>query len=58
MLLLLCGENPPVTSGFPSRRPVTRSFDVFFDVRPEKKVVQTDDMLVIWDAMALIATSL
>ena len=26
---------PPVTGGFPSRRPVTRSFDVFFDLPEE-----------------------
>ena len=29
-LLALCGGNSPVTSEFPSQRPVTRSFDVFF----------------------------
>ena len=29
-LLALCEENPPVTGGFPSQRPVTWSFDVFF----------------------------
>ena len=28
----LCG-NPPVTGEFPTQRPVTRSFDVFFDLR-------------------------
>ena len=27
----LCGESP-VTGEFPSQRPVTRSFDVFFDL--------------------------
>ena len=32
-LLALCEGNPPVTGGFPSQRPVTRSFDVFFDLR-------------------------
>ena len=32
-LLLLCEGNTPVTGGFPSRRPVTRSFDVLFDLR-------------------------
>ena len=30
-LLALCEGNPPVTGGFPSQRPVTRSFGVFFD---------------------------
>ena len=33
-LLALCEENPPVTGGFPSDRPV--SFDVFFDLRLNK----------------------
>ena len=28
-LLALCEVNPPVTDGFPSQRPVTRSLDVF-----------------------------
>ena len=29
----LCAGNSPVTSEFPSPRPVTRNFDVFFDLR-------------------------
>ena len=49
-LLALCMGNPPVTGGFPSQRPVTRNFDVFFDE-------QTHERPVIWDAMALIVTS-
>ena len=28
----LCEGNPPVTGGFPSQRPVTQSFDIFFDL--------------------------
>ena len=32
-LLALCARNSPVTGEFPSQRPVTRSFDVFFDLR-------------------------
>ena len=32
-LLALCTGNSPVTGEFPSQRPVTRSFDVFFDLR-------------------------
>ena len=28
--------NPPVTDGFPSKRPVTRNCDVFFDLRLNK----------------------
>ena len=30
-LLALCEGNLPVTGGSPPQRPVTRSFDVFFD---------------------------
>ena len=30
--------NSPVTSEFPSHRPVTRSFDVFFDLRTKKRL--------------------
>ena len=30
--------NPPVTGGFPSQRPVTRSFDVYFDLRLNKRL--------------------
>ena len=31
-LLAFCEGNQPVTGGFPSQRPVTQSFDVFFDL--------------------------
>ena len=31
-------ENSPVTSEFPAQRPVTRSFDLFFDVRLNKRL--------------------
>ena len=34
-LLALCAGNSPVPGEFPSQRPVTRSFDVFFDLRLE-----------------------
>ena len=34
----LCEGNPPVASGFPSQRPVTRSFDVFFDLYLNKRL--------------------
>ena len=33
MLLAICARNSPVTGEFPAQRPVTRSFDVFFDLR-------------------------
>ena len=32
-LLALCAGNSPVTGEFPAQKPVTRSFDVFFDLR-------------------------
>ena len=32
-LLALCVGNSPVIGEFPSQMPVTRSFDVFFDLR-------------------------
>ena len=53
----LCG-NSPVTGEFPAQRPVTRSFDVFIDLRLEETIEQTIVMQVIWDAIALIMTSL
>ena len=36
-LLDLCEGNSPVTGEFPSQRPVTRSFDVSFDLRLNKR---------------------
>ena len=41
-LLTLCEGNPPVTGGFPSQRPVPRSFDVFFDLRLNKRLSNRD----------------
>ena len=52
-LLALCEMNSPVTGEFPSQRPVKLSSDVFFDL-----FVQSIETLVIWDAIALIMTSL
>ena len=37
-LLTLCAGNSPVTGEFPAQRPVTRSFDVFFDLRMIKRL--------------------
>ena len=37
-LLALCDGNPPVTGGFPSQRPLTRTFDVFVDLRLCKRL--------------------
>ena len=36
-LLAICAGNSPVTDEFPSQRPVTRSFNVFFDLHPNKR---------------------
>ena len=33
VLLAICAGNLPVPGEFPAQRPVTRSFDVFFDLR-------------------------
>ena len=35
-LLALCAENAPDTDEFTSQRPVTRSFDIFVDMRLNK----------------------
>ena len=35
-LLAICAGNSPVHGEFPTQRPVTRSFDVFFDLRLNK----------------------
>ena len=37
-LLTLCAGNSPVTGEFPAQKPVTRSFDVFFDLRQNKRL--------------------
>ena len=37
-LLDICTGNSPVTGEFPAQRPVTQSFDVFFDLRLNKRL--------------------
>ena len=37
-LLALFAGNSPVTGEIPAQRPVTRSFDVFFDLRLNKQL--------------------
>ena len=37
-LLAICVGNSPVTGEFPAQRPVTRSFDVFIDLPPNKRL--------------------
>ena len=51
----LCGDSP-VTGKFPAQRPMTRSFDVFFDLRPNKRLSKQSwdwwfahfDVIVFW----------
>ena len=38
VLLAICAGNSPVPSEFHAHRPVTRSFDVFFDLRLNKRL--------------------
>ena len=38
VLLALCAGNSPVTGEFPSERPVTQSFDIFFDLCLNKQL--------------------
>ena len=37
-LQAICAGNSPVPGEFPTQRPVTRSFDVYFDLRPNKRL--------------------
>ena len=37
-LLAIGAGNSPVNGEFPAQRPVTRSFDVFFDLRLNKRL--------------------
>ena len=58
VLLDMCTGNSLVSSEFPEQRPVTQSFDVFFDLRLNKRLSK-----YLWDwwsenAIAPIMTSL
>ena len=37
-LLAICAGNSPVTGVFSAQRPVTRNFEAFFDLRPNKRL--------------------
>ena len=56
-LLALCAGTSPVTRELPAQRPVTRNFDVFFDLSLNKRLSKLVK-LVIWDAIAPFMTSL
>ena len=54
---LLCGEFTG-PGEFPTQRPVTWRFDVFFDLDLNKRLSKKIVRLVTWDAIELIITSL
>ena len=37
-LLAICAGNSPVPGEFPAQRPMARGFDIFFDLRPDKRL--------------------
>ena len=39
-LLAICAGNSPVAGEFPTQRPVTQGFDVFFDLRLDKRLIK------------------
>ena len=39
-LLALCEGDSPVTGEFPSQKPVTHSFDIFFQLRLNKRLTK------------------
>ena len=41
-LLARCEGNQAVTGGLPSQRPVTQSFDAFFDLRLNKRLSKSN----------------
>ena len=43
VVLALCAGNSPVTGEFPSQKPVTRSFDLFLDLRLNKRFTGTGE---------------
>ena len=53
-LLAICAGNSPVTGESTTQRLVTQSYDVFFDLHPNKRLVS----LVIWIAIVPTMTSL
>ena len=40
VLLAICEGNPSVSGEFPAQRQVTRSFDVFFDLRMNERLIK------------------
>ena len=42
VLLALCAGNSPITEEFPAQWPLTRNYDVFFDLRLKTKGLEND----------------
>ena len=57
-LLALCVGNSPVTGEFPSQRPVTRSFDVFFELCRNIRLSKQSKRRWLEAPFAVIMTSL
>ena len=65
-LLAICAGNSPVPGEFPAQRPVTQSFDVFFDLRLNQRLSKQEagdlrryrahyDVIVIEDYFMVLA---
>ena len=57
-LLALCAGNSPVTGEFPSQRPVTWSFDVFFDLHLNKRLSDLRGYRVHYDLIVMASHTL
>ena len=60
-LLANCAGNSPVTGEFPAQRPVTRSFDVFFYLRLNKRLSKHDFLAlyhcdILWEELLRLST--
>ena len=65
-LLAICAGNSPAPDDFPAQRPVTRSFDVFFDLYPNTRLSKQswgwlfaihrahNDVIVMWSTEPLV----
>ena len=56
-LLAICEGNPSVTGGFHAKASVVELWNFLWSA-PEQTIEQPNEALVIWDAIALIMTSL
>ena len=52
-LLALCAGNLPVTGEFPAQRPVTRSFDIFYDLRVNRRAGDLRRLRAHYDVMVM-----